>query len=128
MKEKVNMKTTEPLIAYHNKPELKTMMVEEAARHREQDQIVKGTYQREGKDGKFQGCAVGCTIHSLNVRLGKKLPCGAHVIYETELGVPYRLARLEDFMFERLPDDKAQTWPQRFLEAIPVGADLSGVS
>ena len=37
------------------------------------------------------------------------------------------LARLEDGIFENLPDDLAMTWPQRFLEAIPVGADLSQV-
>jgi hypothetical protein len=37
------------------------------------------------------------------------------------------LARLEDGIFENLPQVLALTWPQRFLEAPAVGADLSGV-
>ena len=37
--------------AYHNNPELKTIMVEEAIKHREADQVVKGAYVRRGKDG-----------------------------------------------------------------------------
>lgn len=34
------------------------------------------------------------------------------------------LARIEDTLFERLPNGEAKAWPERFLEAIPVGADL----
>ena len=80
--------------------------------HRAADQIVKGQYWEGGK-----GCAVGCTIHG-----------SEHSRYEDELGVPRILARLEDIIFERLPNAVAMEWPARFLEASPVGAELSMVS
>jgi hypothetical protein len=35
------------------------------------------------------------------------------------------LAHLEDTIFEGLPNAKAQAWPERFLDAIKVGSDLS---
>ena len=112
--------------AYHSKPELKKMMVKEAIKHRKADQLIKGDYENTDA-GKFRGCAVGCTINSLRIWSGKKIGFNDHASYETELGIPRILARLEDGIFEQLPDDLAMTWPQRFLEAAPVGADLSKV-
>lgn len=48
--------------------------------------------------------------------------------YETKLGVPRVLARLENNgIFESLFEERAKTWPQEFLAAIPVGADLTQV-
>ena len=44
-----------------------------------------------------------------------------------ELGIPRLLARLEDGIFEGLPFEVAKEWPEKFLEAINVGADLSDV-
>jgi hypothetical protein len=35
------------------------------------------------------------------------------------------LAHLEEIIFERLPDDEGKRFAVEFLEAIPVGADLS---
>lgn len=72
---------------------------------------MKGCYWENGK-----GCAVGCTIHS-----------GDHSTYEDELGIPTWLAYLEDAVFEGLPNEYAMTWPEKFLEAIPVGVDLEKV-
>ena len=43
------------------------------------------------------------------------------------MGIPRILARLEDRIFEGLPNDKAKTFPIEFLSAIPVGVDLSNV-
>ena len=37
------------------------------------------------------------------------------------------LARLEDCIFEGLPNGKAMAWPIRFMEAVKPGADLSRV-
>jgi hypothetical protein len=106
------------LIAYHGDPKLKAKALRVMRGHRKADRLAKGNYWEDGK-----GCAVGCMIHSLD-------PNGNpsdHGRYETILGVPRVLARLEDLFFERLENGKSQAWPERFLEAIEPGADLSGV-
>ena len=95
--------------AFHGKRSIKAKYIRRVRLHRESDELVKGQYWENGK-----GCAVGCTVHS-----------GDHSAYERELGIPRVIARLEDGIFERLPNGKAQAWPERFLKAIPVGADLS---
>ena len=96
------------MIAYLGKSSVKKFYLDRVRAHRKADELVKGQYWEEGK-----GCAVGCTIHS-----------GNHVDYETLIGVPRELARLEDVHFERLENGDAQLWPERFLSAIRVGADL----
>src|ERR1700760_699343 len=95
--------------AFHGKQEIKDEYLARVRLHRETDQIIKGKYWEDGK-----GCAVGCTIHSSN-----------HAAYEKELGIPKVLARLEDGIFEGMENSKAMYWPEEFLNAIPVGADLS---
>lgn len=104
----------------------KEELLAEIKKHREQDQIVKGTYGE--KNGKWRGCAVGCSIHSINALKKKRYQTNNHSVYETELGIPAELAYLEDVIFEELPDDEHLTWPERFINAIPVGADLSLVT
>lgn len=99
------------LLAYHNDPAIKEKYLTRVRAHRAADQIIHGTYWEGGK-----GCAVGCTIHSSD-----------HARYETALGVPVALAQLEDAIFEGLENGEAQAFPERFLAAIPVGADLSRV-
>lgn len=48
--------------------------------------------------------------------------------YPLYLNIPEGLSYLEEEIFEALQDDSLiQTWPRKFLEAIPEGADLSGV-
>lgn len=95
--------------AYHGDPQIKTGILKQLEAHRAADQLVKGVYWSAGK-----GCAVGCTIHS-----------GNHMEYEHRFGIPVILARLEDCIFEGLPNDQAMGWPIRFMSAIPVGSDLS---
>lgn len=97
--------------AFHGSDQLKDKYLARVMNHAKADQLVKGRYWEFGK-----GCAVGCTVHSSN-----------HIDYETELGIPAELARIEDRLFERLPNDQAQQWPFRFLAAIRPGADLSKV-
>jgi hypothetical protein len=99
------------LIAFHGNPAIRAKYLARVRAHRAADQIVHGQYWEDGK-----GCAVGCTIHSSD-----------HASYETELGIPTALAYLEDRMFESMSNGKALEWPERFLKAVPVGADLSGV-
>ncbi len=99
-----------PLRAYHGQQAIKDKYLTRVCAHRKADEIVQGYgYWSDGK-----GCAVGCTLHSAQ-----------HSSYESELGVPRTLAYLEDRLFERMPKEQARLWPERFLAAIPVGADLS---
>jgi len=114
------------LVAYKNKPELKEKFVAEIIKHRKADQILQGTYGRgSGKD--WKGCAVGCSVHSLNEINKTRFQTSNHKVYETALGIPEWLARLEDTIFEGLPVKEAKLWVERFAEAIPVGANLEPV-
>ena len=97
------------MLAFHGKSEIKETYLARVRAHALADEIAHGFYWENGK-----GCAVGCTIHS-----------GAHKNYETELGIPIMLARLEDRLFEGMSKGKSKEFPERFLSAIRVGADLS---
>jgi hypothetical protein len=102
----------------------KSDFLAELALHAEQDRIVQGIYWNDD-DGR--GCAVGCSLHSASVRLGIEMAFNSHANYETYLGIPQILARIEDRIFEGLRPEEARKWPQRFAAAIPAGADLSNV-
>lgn len=102
-------KTGEKMLSHHGSEEVKNKYLDRLKAHYAADEIIKGRYWENGK-----GCAVGCTIHS-----------GKHADYETELGIPRFLARLEDGIFEGLPNSEAKEFPIKFLSAIPVGVDLS---
>jgi hypothetical protein len=97
------------LIAYHNDPAIKEKYLARVRAHAAADEIAHGYYWKGGK-----GCAVGCTIHGSN-----------HVKYETELGIPRILAKLEDGIFESLENGRSKAWPEQFLSAVAVGSDLS---
>ena len=105
--------TNAELVAYHGNPALKASVLAEMAEHRAADALVKGVYWENGR-----GCAVGCLTHD---------PWGGHAQYPVRWGIPEELAWLEDSIFENLPSGLAWVWPERFLAAIPTGADLSGV-
>ena len=97
--------------AFHNQQKIKDKYLDRVMVHQAADEIEKGYYWEDGK-----GCAVGCTIHSED-----------HSQYETELGIPTWLAKVEDRIFEGLPNERAKVWPKEFLDAINVGADLEKV-
>jgi hypothetical protein len=98
-----------PLIAFHGDPAIKAKYLARVAEHRRLDNLVRGATGHNGK-----GCAVWCTLNKYQ-----------HLAYESELGIPRAIAWLEDGLFESLPLAIAMKWPERFLSAIPVGADLS---
>lgn len=99
------------MLAFHNDVSIKEKYLSRIIKHRLADEIIKGKYWENGK-----GCAIGCTLHSSD-----------HIAYETELGIPMVLARLEDAIFEELPLERAKVWPEEFLNSISVGSDLSKV-
>lgn len=107
--------------------ELKSALVAEIRKHREQDQVIQGNYGYR-EEGKFRGCAVGCAVDSLFVIGGHDTPyylCTDHGIYERELGIPRILAELQDIIHEGLSDESFPTWPERFMEAVPTETELS---
>lgn len=106
--------------------ELKSSLVAEIRKHREQDQVIQGNYGYL-EEGKFRGCAVGCAIDSLFKVHGHDTPyylCSDHGIYERELGIPKILAELQDVIHEGLSDESFPTWPERFMEAVPTETEL----
>lgn len=97
------------MLAYHGEQTIKDKYIGRVRMHRLADELIRGI----GWNG-TRGCAVGCTLEKYD-----------HIAYETELGIPRGLARLEDGLFESMPIDLALQWPERFLAAIRPGADLS---
>ena len=97
--------------AFLNDAKVQSKFLLRVQEHAVADEIVQGKYWEGGK-----GCAVGCTIHGSD-----------HSKYETQLGIPRELAYLQDAIFEALPAAEAKKFPAQFLEAIPLGADLSRV-
>ena len=114
------------MLSYHNDASLKSLVVQEMQKHQEQDQFIKRSYGRE-HNGKFKGCAVGCTIDSVNVLLEKTYNTSSHTVLEEALGVPVWLSRLQDSFFESLPVGENSQFAVDFLEAIPVGINLEPV-
>lgn len=104
--------------SYNGDHKLKADMLVEVERHRAADMLIKGTYGRTEENGKWQGCAVGCSLHSLNKIRGLNIETGNHSAYETTIGVPISLAYLQDGLFEQLSDKDAQEWPTRFWQAV----------
>jgi hypothetical protein len=114
------------MLSYHNDENLKKMVVLEMKKHQEQDQFIKGSYS-EDDEGIFKGCAVGCTIDSINKVLGRSYSTSSHSIFEKTIGVPEWLARLQDNLFENLPEDESSQFAVDFLSSIPVGVNLEPV-
>ncbi len=76
----------------------------------------------------MKGCAVACSLRSLNRKLGTKYKTSDHAAFEPAAGVPRQIAYLQDYIFENLPAPKHTEWPERFWAAIQPGADLSMVT
>jgi len=102
--------------AFFSSQQIKDHYVARAYVHRQADEIAQGAYY-DDSGPKLRCCAVGCVVHSSD-----------HSAYERDLGIPRSIAILEDDIFEHLPLEVAKNFPVRFLEAIPVGADLSQVT
>jgi hypothetical protein len=113
------------MLSYHNDPSLKSLVVQEMKKHQAQDQFIKGSYGEV--NGKFKGCAVGCTIDSVNVILGKSYDTSSHDVLEGAIGIPEWLSILQDSFFENLPVGENSQFAVDFLDAIPVGVNLEPV-
>lgn len=100
------------ITAFHGSQIEKDAILAQLEAHRLADELVQGTGWENGK-----GCAIGCTFHAYD-----------HALMDALLGPGGQmLARLEDAIFEGLPNDQAMLWPMRFMGAIRPGADISRV-
>jgi hypothetical protein len=99
------------LLSFHNDESIKEKYLSRVKAHQKLDNIIKGQGWSNGK-----GCAIGCTLENYD-----------RTRYPIELGIPIEIAILEDCIFEGLDLKTAKKWPSRFLEAVPVGANLEMV-
>jgi len=104
----------------------KDQFIKEIKWHMEQDAFLQGTYIEDNKNN-FRGCAVGCSINSINRLLGTSYNYDEHIDMVETLQIPEWLVRLEDKIFEGLSEKDSKEWPLRFSEAINVGADLDKI-
>jgi hypothetical protein len=93
------------MLSFHNEQSTKDKYLSRVRAHQKADNLIRGTGWEGGK-----GCAVGCTLENYD-----------HSQYPVELGIPEWLARVEDTLFEGMSEKKSHTWPEKFLEAIPLG-------
>src|ERR1700729_4285410 len=101
------------MIAFHGDKEIKKKYVARLTAHHKADQIIQGI---SWEDDTKRGCAVGCTLDNYS-----------HQAYETELGIPQWLAKVEDRIFEGLPKEEAPDFARDFLKAINPGSDLEKI-
>jgi hypothetical protein len=104
----------------------KDEFIKEIKWHKEQDAFMQGTYI-EGNKNNFRGCAVGCSINSINRLLGTAYDYDEHIDMAETLQIPEWLVRLEDKIFEGLSEEESKEWPLKFSEAINEGADLDKI-
>jgi hypothetical protein len=105
------------MLAFTETEVSKDQLIASLTAHAEADRFIKGTYWQNGK-----GCAVGCSLRDFRPK-----ETGNHGLYEPLFGIPRILARLEDGIFENLPDNLSKEWPLRFANAVKPGSDLSMV-
>ncbi len=113
------------MLSYHNDENLKALVVAEMKNHQKKDQFIKGTYEK--LNSKFKGCAIGCTIDSVNKIFGRSYKTSEHKVFEEALGIPEWLARLQDSFFENLPVGDNSQFAVDFLSAVPTGVNLEPV-
>lgn len=111
------------MLSFRDPRVTKELMVADMIAHAKADALVRGAYGKEGPS--FRGCAVGCSIHTINRVTGKKLRYGDHAGLAKTIGAPDALIHLQDRIFEGLPLEEANDWPRRFFAAIPKGVDLT---
>lgn len=104
------------MLAFHGKLELKDQLLNRLQAHYDADEIVKGKYWEGGK-----GCALGCAMHLTNQ--GGNI----HLAYQKKYGINIILGRLQDGIFEALPNKESKEFPIEFTKAVPVGANLDKV-
>ncbi len=97
--------------AFNGEQSIKDAILSRIAEHREAGNIVRNV---EWKDGKGGAAAVTVNAYKFDR-------------FETELGIPNELGRIEDRIFDGLHKNDGEQFAVDFIEAIEPGADLSAV-
>lgn len=142
---------TEKLLAWFGDPALKEEVILRLKEHRAKDQIVRGIYQQvldenlAGPSGLFSearlakleiareviqhnGCAIGCTLPPVSYERHKEPGFNWHSEVQRVYGIDEKVADLIDDTFEAQHSFQgAAKFAVEVIEAIPVGADLSGI-
>jgi hypothetical protein len=105
------------MLTFKNDPTIKDALVSRMKKHIELDELVKGA---TGQDGK--GCTVWCALNNGDMNHGYN-----HAAFESILGLPEWLARLQDTIFEGLSVEDAKWFSSQWVTAIPVGRDITRV-
>lgn len=105
--------------AFNGDPELKAELLKGLRTARENDKLIKGIYWNEENQC---GCLIGqlCELLNCNDLLWPR----RYAALKEKLALPIGIFDLADDLFERLPDEESQLWPEEFLRAIPIGAEF----
>lgn len=135
------------MTAWHGDPVLKERIVARMHAHRQADGFIQGLYQKldVAMPAGYRGCAIGCLLDrqplATRDEYGYCQECGAkaehecsvepeggwHKEVERQFGIPWFVADRIDATFEGTAGhDAASDFAVAVIEAIPVGADLSG--
>lgn len=132
------MTTTVPVLAFHGDQALRDATVARMRAHRKQDDFIQREYtlilgrtDAPRLRGCFHGCLTteryaeveGITLRQADRRIGS----GWHWETERLFGIPRAVGSLLDNTFEGLPAEEAGGFAVAVTEAIPVGADLTGI-
>lgn len=105
------------LLSFKNDPAIKEALVARMDKHIELDELLQGATGDNHK-----GCTVWCALNNGDLKEGYN-----HAAFESILGLPEWLARLQDTIFEGLSAEDAKTFSSQWTKAIPVGKDLEPV-
>jgi hypothetical protein len=104
--------------------ELKDAFVKIIKEDKINGKFTKGSYWSPEKQ---KGCAIGCSERALCTILGDKYENRRHYYLSKTLNIPESIFHLQDEIFESLPKTESDQFVVDFVEALPVGKDLTNV-
>jgi len=108
--------------AFHNNPDMKAALLTRIRAHRAADWRLLDPYDETDRSS-----VVSCSVHEPDASAICQVVGSGHANFEQLFDIPEQLAYLEDRLFGCLERRDADAWPERFIEAVQIGSDLSGV-
>lgn len=101
-------------------PTIRTLFLEQVRLHEQQDRIIQGTYaEDEGNVTRFRGCYFGCAWNSLRIAvpaIDKAFGPSDREEIAAAMGLPLRVARVAEGIFEGLPTEEAPAFARAMAE------------
>ncbi|RPE74656.1 hypothetical protein [Vulcaniibacterium tengchongense] len=116
------MNAMKPILSFHGDPAIKALHVAQAEHHAAADMLRAGTYGIIDGD-RFRGCSVACFARDINPD-AKVLH---HEVVAAARGLPVWLIRLQESIFEGLPEEDRAGFHVELARRIPDGVDLEPV-